>query len=86
VDAQGGECVAPLLDACSSFPPDLDGARSALLLLSAALSATSLVQMQKGAEFERRIYLISAGLTVVVVLWLYAEIAGITNYLDLMPR
>lgn len=61
------------------------GIVQAICLLLLVLRETGLVQPREGAEFEGRIYLMSAGLTVVVVLWLYAEVAGITNFLDLMP-
>ena len=61
------------------------GIVQALLLLLLALSVTGLVQPREGAEFEGQLYLVSAGLTVIAVLWLYAEVAGITNFLDLMP-
>lgn len=58
------------------------GVGQTLVILIWVLSLFGLVAEPEGAEFEARLHLVSAGATALIVLMLYGEILGFTDFIE----
>ena len=58
------------------------GVAHALIVLIWALSLVGLVDMPEGTEFEARLHLTSAGATLLIVLMLYSELLGLSDFIE----